>query len=77
MNKIARILFWMCLINFSVGCVRMPTQEMSDARQAVKAARDANAELYVPKKLSDAEHEVISLDGLWGREPQGRRIRTD
>jgi len=45
-----------------VACARMPTQEMSDARQAVKAARDANAELYVPKKLSAAERHLISAE---------------
>jgi len=62
MKKIARILLWVCIINLSVGCIGMPTQEMSDARQAVEAARSANAELYVPKKLSTAEQNLSSAE---------------
>jgi len=52
----------MCIINLTIACVRVPTQEMSDARQAVKAARDSNAELYVPEKLSTAEQHLISAE---------------
>jgi hypothetical protein len=46
-----------------VGCAGVPTQEMSDARQAIKAARDVQADYYVPtfwakalEKLMQAEH---------------------
>jgi hypothetical protein len=35
-----------------------PVQEMSDARQAIKAAREANAELYAPRKLRSAEDSL-------------------
>lgn len=35
-----------------------PVQEMSDARQAIKAAREANAEKYAPQKLRSAEDSL-------------------
>src|SRR5690606_1217032 len=37
------------------GCASAPVQEMSDARQAIKAAREAGAETVVPHKLSEAQ----------------------
>ena len=38
------------------GCaVAPPIQEMSDARQAIEAAREANAEQKAPQSLHDAE----------------------
>jgi Sec-independent protein translocase protein TatA len=38
--------------------VMPPVQEMSDARQAIKAAREANAEQYAPQKLRSAEDSL-------------------
>ena len=38
-----------------VACVGAPVQEMSNARQAIKAARDANGELSAPPSLVEAE----------------------
>lgn len=41
------------------GCsVMPPVQEMSDARQAIKAAREVKADLYVPQKLQSAEDSM-------------------
>ena len=37
------------------ACAGAPAQEMSNARQAIKAARDAGAEKIVPEKLSEAQ----------------------
>lgn len=37
------------------GCVSAPVQEMSNARQAIKAARDAGAERVAPQVLSEAQ----------------------
>lgn len=51
LNSIAII--W--LIYLSVGCASIPTQEMSDARQAIKAAYKANADYHVPQNLAQAE----------------------
>jgi hypothetical protein len=38
-----------------VACAAAPVQEMSNARQAIKAARDAGAERLAPDKLSEAQ----------------------
>lgn len=35
-----------------------PVQEMSDARQAIKAAREARADEYAPQKLRSAEDSM-------------------
>lgn len=43
------------LLGLLVGCASAPVQEMSDARQAIQAARDAGAERYVPEAFSGAE----------------------
>jgi hypothetical protein len=39
-----------------VGCASLPTQEMSDARQAIQAARYVKAESQVPALWAKAEH---------------------
>lgn len=38
------------------ACVGIPVQEMSDARQAVEAAREAGAQTYAPEALRAAEN---------------------
>lgn len=38
-----------------LGCAGAPAQEMSNARQAIKAARDAGAEQVAPQKLNEAQ----------------------
>ena len=45
-----------------VGCMTAPTQEMSDARLAVKAARDARASYYVPDTLIKAEENLAKAE---------------
>lgn len=37
------------------ACSGAPVQEMSNARQAIRAARDAGAEKMAPQKLNEAE----------------------
>jgi hypothetical protein len=37
------------------GCAGVPAQEMSNARQAIKAARDAGANQVAPQKLNEAQ----------------------
>lgn len=39
-----------------LGCAGIPTQEMSDARQALQAARDSGAASRAPDKLDSAEN---------------------
>lgn len=43
------------LLSFLIGCAGMPTQEMSDARQALSAAQKAHAQYYVPENMLQAE----------------------
>ncbi len=44
------------LLLINAGCASiLPVQEMSDARQAVQAAREANAKHYAPTSLDEAE----------------------
>jgi uncharacterized protein DUF4398 len=37
------------------ACAGAPVQEMSNARQAIRAARDAGADKTAPQKLNEAE----------------------
>ncbi len=41
-----------------VACATAPTQEMSDARQAVQAAKEAGARQHVPELLKSAEQQL-------------------
>lgn len=51
-----------CLVGgaalLAAGCTTAPVQEMSDARQAIAAARDADAARRTPALLSSAEHSL-------------------
>jgi len=40
------------------GCAGMPLQEMSDARQAIRAAERAGAEKHAPELLAEAQRLV-------------------
>ena len=44
------------------GCAGAPVQEMSNARQAIRAARDAGAERAAPQKLNEAEALLIRAE---------------
>ncbi|MDM8560359.1 DUF4398 domain-containing protein [Candidatus Parabeggiatoa sp. HSG14] len=50
--------FCVLIITIIVGCSRVPMQEMSDARQAIKAARDVEAEHYVPSFWAKAKRDL-------------------
>lgn len=43
------------LFGAALGCTSLPTQEMSDARQAISAARDVGAETSAAFALGNAE----------------------
>ncbi|MCV6637094.1 DUF4398 domain-containing protein [Candidatus Albibeggiatoa sp. nov. NOAA] len=43
------------LTSFLIGCAGIPTQEMSDARLALKAAHKAHADYYVPENIAQAQ----------------------
>jgi hypothetical protein len=42
------------------GCAGIPVQEMSNARQAVRAAQKAGAEKYAPAEMTEAERLLKS-----------------
>jgi hypothetical protein len=44
------------------ACAGAPVQEMSNARQAIRAARDAGADKAAPQKLSEAEALLIRAE---------------
>jgi PBP1b-binding outer membrane lipoprotein LpoB len=47
---------------FAAGCESMPVQEMSDARQAIMAAREAGAEEHAAEVLSEAEESLENAE---------------
>lgn len=47
---------------FAAGCESMPVQEMSDARQAIMAAREAGAEEHAAEVLLEAEESLESAE---------------
>ena len=46
----------------AAGCESMPVQEMSDARQAIMAAREAGAEEHATESLLAAEASLHSAE---------------
>lgn len=52
------LLLLLPLLLLSACSVMPPVQEMSDARQAIKAAREARAQEYAPQKLRSAEDSM-------------------
>lgn len=49
------------------ACSVAPIQEMSDARQAVQAARDVGAERFAPAQLQNAEGDIAEAEKLLGQ----------
>ncbi|HUY83081.1 MAG TPA: DUF4398 domain-containing protein [Steroidobacteraceae bacterium] len=47
---------------FLAGCQSAPVQEMSDARQAIEAARIAGAEQRAPADLEAAQADMVSAE---------------
>jgi len=50
------------IISILFGCTEIPTQEMSDARLAIKAARDAKADKIVPSDVANAEQSLMRAE---------------
>ena len=50
------------LLVMAAGCETMPVQEMSDARQAIMAARDAGAAEHASEQLRAAESSLESAE---------------
>lgn len=60
------------------ACASAPVQEMSNARQAIRAARDAGAERVAPRELSEAqahmERAELSLKNREYREARRQAV---
>ena len=54
-RRLSRGLLLVLLSGTVAACAGAPVQEMSNARQAIKAARDAGADRIAPQKLSEAQ----------------------
>jgi len=50
------------MVGLAAGCATAPTQEMSDARQAVQAARDAGAPVHTPVAMDSAELDLSNAE---------------
>jgi hypothetical protein len=50
-----------------VACAGAPVQEMSNARQAIRAAREAGADKMAPQKLNEAEVLLNRAEDSLGR----------
>ena len=46
------------------GCASAPVQEMSDARQAIRAAQDAGAATSAPALFAEAQQALNRAEGL-------------
>lgn len=55
MNSVTRFIL-IITVGVALGCTTIPTQEMSDARQAVQAAHEVGATTYAPDSLANAEN---------------------
>jgi hypothetical protein len=62
MKPINLLINLLVLQTILTSCASLPTQEMSDARQAIKAAHGAKAELYVPGGLLHAEQDLSQAE---------------
>lgn len=50
------------MLGIIAGCATAPTQEMSDARQAVQSAREAGATTHAPAALDNAEKQLSQAE---------------
>jgi nucleoid-associated protein YgaU len=60
------------IVGVMMGCASAPMQEMSDARQALQAARAAGAPMHAPVPYGNAEDQLSKAE----RELQGRKYKS-
>ena len=66
----------LAVLLFAAGCqTAPPVQEMSDARQAIMAARDAGAEEKAPAELSQAIEHLESAEAALADKAYARARR--
>ena len=57
------------------GCIGVPSQEMSDARQSVQAAERSGASEYVPNQIQRAEESLHQAESLLQEESYYRAAK--
>ena len=62
MNRLRHCCFVVVLGASLVACAGLPAQEMSDARQALRAAREAGAQRAAPATLADAQTRLLRAE---------------
>ena len=65
-HLITRHFVFFCVLLLSAGltaCAGAPVQEMSNARQAIRAAREAGAQQKEPQKLGEAQALLDRAEG--------------
>lgn len=50
------------VLGFVIGCAAAPLQEMSDARQALRAAHEVHALQHAPRQLQRAEQRLTTAE---------------
>jgi hypothetical protein len=63
MKKISKLV-GIIILTMIIGCTTIPTQEMSDARQALNAANDVNAKYYAPNKWQQAQQNLKQAENF-------------
>jgi hypothetical protein len=66
--KTIRIAGVALLIAGLAACASAPVQEMSDARQAIVAAKQAGASKFAPAELAKAQHHLKRAKAALGRD---------
>jgi hypothetical protein len=75
-RAIARLLASLSILTwFLCGCASVPTQEMSDARQALQAARAAGAETDAPESLRSTKQLLLQAEQALAFGDYGRARR--
>lgn len=67
--RVAGIVFFAALL---AACATAPVQEMSDARQAIVAAKQAGASQEAPAELAKAQHYLQNAEQALQRHDFGR-----
>ncbi|MGI9330266.1 MAG: hypothetical protein ACR2QB_06065 [Gammaproteobacteria bacterium] len=68
MPERCKILGLALMLAVIVGCATAPpVQEMSDARQAIAAAREAGAERFAATQLDQAKQRLVAAQGFLNR----------
>lgn len=60
-NRVKVLFLWLSSLVLA-ACAVLPAQEMSDARQAIQAARQIQAAQYAPELMGEAERQLLAAE---------------